>query len=62
MTKLIVAFRNVAKLPEKKKKDFFFFSSSMMTDFMKERIEQMLEVSCMVLIFITNINCKCRTY
>ena len=29
---------------------------------MKKRIEQLLEVSCMVLTSVANINCKCRTY
>ena len=29
---------------------------------MKERIQQMLEVSCMLLICVANINWKCRTY
>jgi hypothetical protein len=34
----------------------------MITDFMKEGIEQILEVSCLVLIYVANINWKCRTY
>jgi len=38
------------------KKRFFFFSL-MITDFIEEGIEQMLEVSCTVLISVTNINC-----
>jgi len=58
MAKLIVALPKVAKLPKK----YFFFFILMIIDFMKKRIEQLLEVSCMVLTSVANINCKCRTY
>jgi hypothetical protein len=57
LTKLIVAFAMLRIYLEK-----LLFFSTMIIDFMKEGIEQVLEVSCMVLISVANINWKCRTY